>query len=276
MLARAREFLERKRPESARLDAELLVAHALGLERLRLFVEFDRPVEPAEIECARALLVRRARGEPCAYLTGRKEFYGRSFAVGPGVLVPRAETELLVDLARERLAGRAGARIGELGTGSGCIAITLALELAGPHIVASDVSPAALAWALANARTHGVAIELVEEGGLAPLLARAPFDLIVSNPPYVDPDDAGLLASEVRDHEPALALFAPRGDPDHWLRALLDEHARLLAPGGTLLVELGYDQAPRARALCAERALAARLHRDLAGLERVLGIEGAP
>jgi release factor glutamine methyltransferase len=270
MLARARDFLARKDVPEARLEAELLVAHALGADRLRLFMALDRPVEQDEIARARELLARRARGEPCAYLLGRREFYGRPFAVGPGVLVPRPETELVVDRARELCAGRQAPRIGELGTGSGCIAITLALELPGARVRAVELSAAALEWARRNARALGADVELEQGDGILALAAHGPYDVLVSNPPYVDPADAGELLRDVREHEPVEALFAPAGDPDHWVRRLLDEGRALLAPGGALLVELSFDQAPRVRALCAERGLVPTLVRDLAGVERVL------
>lgn len=271
MLARGRAFLEAKGDPEARLHAELLVAHALGLDRLHLFLELDRPVVPEEVDRARGLLVRRGRGEPAAYLTGTREFYGRPFRVGPGVLVPRSETELVVDRARELLAATPEPRVAELGTGSGCIAVTLALEVPGARVVASDVSSEALAFARENAEALGAEVLLLEGDGLAPLAAHAPFELLVSNPPYVDPDDPELEPS-VRAHEPGIALFAPQGDPDRWVRTLVDEGLALLAPEGALLVELGHDQAPRVRALCADRGLAPHFHEDATGHERVLEV----
>ena len=280
MLARAREFLARKGVDEARLEAELLVAHALGLDRLRLFLELDRPVEAQEVSRARELLVRRGRGEPTAYLTGVREFYGRSFHVRPGVLVPRPETELVVDLARERLAGRRGARVLDVGTGSGCLAVTLALELDAPEVVAVDVSPAAVEVARENAARLGARVELRVGDALAPLGPPEPgaaFDLVVSNPPYVAREHAADLPREVREHEPAEALLAPPGDPDHWALRLLAEAGPRLRPGGTLLVELGFDQAPR---LAARPGLAGagelRWHADLAGVTRVLEWTAGP
>jgi len=280
MVARGREFLERKGRPSARLEAELLVAHALGLDRLTLFLELDRPVNAEEVGRARELLVRRAAGEPVAYLTGEREFYGRGFRVSKDVLVPRPETELLVDVARER--EPAPRAVLDVGTGSGCIAITLFLELAGderPRVVATDVSAAALAVARANAEALEAEIELLEGDGAGPARTLGPFNLIVSNPPYVvrgGPLDSGAssasgaLDADVAKHEPALALFAPDGDPDHWVRRLLRAAGELLAPGGALLVELGYDQKERALALAAEAGFAAEVRADLAGVPRVL------
>lgn len=272
MVALARAFLERRGVEEARLEADLLVAHALDLDRLGLLMRLDRPVDDAEVDRARGLLVRRGRNEPVAYITGRREFYSRPFEVGPGVLVPRPESELLVDLARDHLRGRGGAatRVLDVGTGSGCLAVTLALEMEGATVVAVDSSAAAVAAAGRNAERLGAAVELHCADALAVGDAGAPWDVVVANPPYVDPADAALLPPDVRDHEPAEALFAPAGDRDHWVRELLARAAAWLAPGGVLLVELGHDQAPRALALAREREIEASVHADLAGVERVL------
>jgi release factor glutamine methyltransferase len=267
MLARAREFLARKGVEAPQREAEHLVAHALGLDRLRLFLSLDRPLERDEVARGRELVARRGKREPTAYLLGKREFYGREFEVGPGVLVPRPETELLIDRARALLAGRQGPRIADVGTGSGCLAVTLALELPGCRVAAVELSPRALEYATRNAERHGTAIELHLGDGLAPLAGR--FDLIVSNPPYVDPAERAALAPEVREHEPHEALFAPSGDPDHWVRRLVGEGRERLAGGGWLLVELGLGQAGRlADWLPGEPT--SRLHRDLARIERVL------
>jgi release factor glutamine methyltransferase len=292
VLALARPFLAARGIEQPRLEAELLVAHALGLTRLELYCALERPIDDAELGRARELLRRRAKREPTAYLVGAREFYGRTFTVTPACLIPRPETERLVDLARERLAGCAAPRIAELGTGSGCIALTLRLELPSARIVASDVSPAALAVARANAErldpsterpgaraeppgaSAEGALEFVLGDALAPLFERAGagYDLLVSNPPYVDPAHAPDLSVEVREHEPALALYAPTGRPDHWVELLLEQGLALLAPGGALLVELGADQAPRVRTYCQARGLAAVFHTDLERIERVLEV----
>jgi len=308
MVKLAREFLLKKGIEEARLESELLVAHALGLGRLQLFMQHDRPLADEEIARARDLLVRRGKREPTAYLTGKREFYGRPFLVGPGALIPRPETELVVDRAREIARGRAGsgdplARAADFGTGSGVLAITLALEIEGLDVYAVDASEAALVWARRNvealcavATEPGVPaampaaasvaaqqaraaplVELALGDGYALLAERARangrgFDLVVANPPYVMRDESADLAPEVRDHEPASALFAPEGDPDHHLIRLLDGVATLVAPGGTLLVELGHRQGPRAKPLAAARGLEARIHRDYSGVDRVFEV----
>jgi len=280
MLRLGRAFLEKKGVDEARLDAELLVAHALGIGRLKLYLSLERPVETAEVDAARELLVRRAGGVPVAYLTGQREFYGRPFRVGPGVLVPRPETELLVDRARAWHAARGEAAaptptsIGELGAGSGCVAITLALELAGSRVTAVERSDVALACARENGRRLGAEVAWIAGDGTAALARACPdgLDLLVANPPYVDPAQAAELPREVRDHEPVEALFRPADDPEFWLRAMLDLARERVRPGGALLVELGADQADAARRLTRERGLEPRLVRDLAGVERVLEV----
>lgn len=270
VLARGREFLEKKGVEEARREAEGLVAHALALTRLELFLAFDRPLERVEVQAARELFVRRGRREPTAYLTGKREFYGREFLVGPGVLVPRPETELLVDRARARLAGRAAARVVDVGTGCGCLAVTLALECPTVRVAAIDVSARALDYARRNAERLGAPVDFHLGDGLAPLADR--FDLLVSNPPYVDPARRSELAPEVREHEPAEALFAPPGEPDHWARRLVREGPQRCAPGAWLLIELGHDQAARLSTWPELRALPHTTWRDLERNERVLEV----
>jgi len=273
MLAMARAFLERKGAPEGRLEAELLVAHSLGLDRLGLFMQLDRPVGGAEIDAARDLLVRRGRREPVAYITGKREFYGRDFRVGRGVLIPRPETEQLVDIARERAGALAEGRsyhVLDVGTGTGCIAVTIALELPDACVTAVDISEKAIAYTEANAELHEVDVSVLRGDGIGVASGAAPFDLVVSNPPYVDPADAPGLAPEVREYEPEQALFAPEGDVDYWVRRLLADAAGVLVPGGLLLVELGAGQGARALALAREAGFEARLHEDLAGIERVL------
>ena len=278
MLQRARDFLARKQVPESRLAAELLVAHALGFGRLRLFLELDRPVTAEEIERARALLVRRGQREPVAYITGQREFYGRPFHVTREVLIPRPETELLVDRARELAAVRADPNpaIGDFGTGSGCIAITMALEIPGAHVSAVESSAPALECATANARRLGASVRFVAGDSPGALCqgdgAPAALDFLMANPPYVTPEESADLAPEVRDFEPPEALFAPAGRPHYWLERLLGEGFALLRPGGFLLVELGHRQADAARDLARERGLAARVHPDAGGVGRVFEV----
>ena len=199
-------YLRDRGGDSARLDAELLVAHALGLRRLDVYLQYDRPLTGAELDTVRELLRRRGRGEPLAYLTGTREFFGRAFRVTPAVLVPRPETETLV----ERALGAAGdrdlaLRIADLGTGSGCVACTLAAELPRATVIGADLSRAALGVAAANAEALGVASRvLLVEGGWEAGLVEA-VDMVVSNPPYVTSAEMKALPRDVT-FEPGMAL----------------------------------------------------------------------
>ena len=199
-------YLSEHGSDSARLDSELLMAHALGIERLGVYLQYDRPLGDHELDTIRILLRRRGRGEPIAHLTGRREFYGRSFRVTPAVLIPRPETETLVERAIKVAREQGGElRIADLGTGSGCLACTLAAELPGATVIASDLSAAALAVAAENAEALGVAGRvLFVEGGWAEGLV-AGLDLVVSNPPYVTSAEMEELPRDVT-FEPRLAL----------------------------------------------------------------------
>ncbi|MBT8446279.1 MAG: peptide chain release factor N(5)-glutamine methyltransferase, partial [Gammaproteobacteria bacterium] len=191
--------------QSARLDAELLLCFTLGLDRAALYREPERPVDTAAARDFRALLSARQRGVPLAYLTGRREFFGRTFEITDAVLVPRPETEGLVELAIETCAGRNELRVLDLGTGSGALAVTLAAELDTALVVAIDRDSAALAVAGRNIRCHGVAVHRLQGDWLDALGGTARFDLVVANPPYVASDDAALTSGETAC-EPRLAL----------------------------------------------------------------------
>jgi release factor glutamine methyltransferase len=209
---------------SARLDSELLCAQALGLRRLDLYLQFDRPLDEQELSAIRELVRRRGKGEPVAYITGQREFYGRGYAVTRDVLVPRPETETLVERALAALRGRTteGARVADLGTGSGCIAISLAAELPGIEVIATDISAPALEVARSNAERLGVAVTFAE-GSWADGLSGH-FDLIVSNPPYVTTGELESVDRDVRDFEPHGALLGGDGGLDAY-RSLLDSLA---------------------------------------------------
>ena len=258
--------------DSPRLDAECLLAHALGTDRLRLYLEFDKPVGAEERGRFRELVRRRA-GErvPVAQLTGVREFWSLPLEVTRDVLVPRPETETLVEaalaLARERGPDLA---ILDVGTGSGALALALAKELTGARVTATDVSGDALAVAARNAGRLGLAGRVrFAQGSLYAPVAGERFDLVVANPPYLAEDEAGSLAPEL-GFEPRAALFAgPRGD--EVLVALVDGAPGVLAPGGGLLLEVAPAQAEGIRARCAARGLEqARVLPDLAGRARVV------
>jgi release factor glutamine methyltransferase len=237
-------FLSERGSDSPRLDAELLTAHSLGLRRIDLYLQHDRPLGEDELEPVRALLRRRAAGEPVAYLVGVREFYGRPFRVTPDVLIPRPETETLVERALRWARATAGdggqgLRLADAGTGSGCIACSLAAELPGAVVTAGDLSAAAVAVARDNAARLGVADRVtVGEGSWdAPLAPHAPFDALLSNPPYVTSGEMEGLMREVRDHEPRLALEAGEDGLDAY-RELFRLCLPLLRPGGYLAVEI--------------------------------------
>jgi release factor glutamine methyltransferase len=229
-----------------RLEAELLLCSILGCERVWLIAHAEEAIDPCRAHSAHARFARRRAGEPVSYITGWREFYDRALRVTPDVLIPRPETEHLVELALERLPRGAPARVLELGTGSGAIAIALASERPGLRIVATDVSEAALALARRNARDHGAEIDFVLSDWFD-ALGPEPFDLIVSNPPYVAAGDAHLEQGDVR-FEPRLALVGGE-DGLACIRKIAAGAQTRLRPDGGLLVEHGYDQGDRCVAL---------------------------
>ncbi|MFW5878810.1 MAG: peptide chain release factor N(5)-glutamine methyltransferase [Myxococcota bacterium] len=265
--------------DTPRLDAEVLLAHVLGCDRLRLYVEHDRPLNPDERARYRDLVRRRTAGEPAAYLIGEKEFYGRSFKVDRRVLIPRPETEHLVDAALEALRDEPAASTGEpmaldLGTGSGCIGITLAAELPGLRMVMVDLSQDACELAAENAERLGVAERVrILQGDLFSPVERegaGPFSLIVSNPPYIASDEVAGLMRDVRDHEPSGALDSgPSGT--EVLERIIREAPRFALPGASVILEHGEGQGEALLALVEadEHYEAARDIRDHAGLDRV-------
>jgi release factor glutamine methyltransferase len=281
------------------LAAELLLMHALGRDRTWIYSHPDDAMTAGDCDRYLELLMRRAAGEPTQYLTGKQDFWGLEFEVDPSVLIPRPETEHVVEVALERLGEAAGrragaatrnSRIADVGTGSGCIAIALAKELPDAKIVATDISSAALEVAKRNAVRHGVAqrlrfietdlLKVAIESSLtrAERSAASPptFDLIVSNPPYVARDEAGMLAREVREHEPHAALFGGAKGTEIYER-LVEQAGSVLGAGGILVLELGYDSAQCVRLLLERAAVWTRMEitEDLAGIPRVIAAEKA-
>lgn len=255
VIQRSAEYLARKGVESARLQAELLLAHVLHQPRLKLYLEFERVLSEPELAALRELVRRRGAREPLQYLVGSVNFCGLELAVNPAVLIPRPETELLAERAWTFLAGQAGSPEAppaalDFGTGSGCLAIALAVHCPEARVWAVDLSPAALEVARANAARHGVEarIHFVPSDGFAALPAGERFDLIVANPPYIPTAEIARLQPEVRDHEPRAALD---GGPDGLavIRRLATGSAAWLKPGGRLMLEVGDDQADTATAL---------------------------
>jgi release factor glutamine methyltransferase len=269
LIAWTQEWFGKKGVDAPRLTAELLLSRALGCDRIRLYLDFDKPVGEAELAAYRELVRRRAEGEPTAYLLGVREFYGRPFLVDPRVLIPRPETELLVEAALGALP--AGGRALDLCTGSGAIAISLALERPGARVLATDVSADALAVAAENLRRLGAesVVELARGDLWAAVHASAgPFDVITANPPYVPSGEVPGLAREVR-REPCIALDGGQDGLDLVGRIVAGAPERL-APGGLLAVELHETHGARFVALCGEAGLVgAEVRRDLAGLPRL-------
>lgn len=256
--------------DTARLDAEVLMAHALGVTRSQLLL--GRMRDPAP-EGFAALVERRAAHEPVAYITGTAEFYGLELAVTPATLIPRGDTETLIEAAREALAARPPARILDLGTGTGALLLAALSVWPEAQGVAIDRSAETLAVAQTNADRHAPAARLLvadwTKPGWSADLGR--FDLILTNPPYVE--NAAELDTSVRAFEPAGALFSgPEGLDDY--RVLVPQLPGLMAPGGVAMVEIGWRQADAVAAIGAAAGLSSRVHRDLGGRDRVVAFSG--
>lgn len=282
LLKKTTSFLAEKKIPESRLEAEILLAHVLGMDRIGLYTHFDRPVTDDELDPYRDLIMARARGKPTAYLIGKREFFSLSFKVTPSVLIPRPETEDLVQTALDCIPG-AGEDlwIADLGTGSGCISITLLTLRARLNACATDISPDALAVAEENAVAHKVSDRIRFYCGdlLEPLSAPEPtrrFHLIACNPPYIDPEGAWPAAREVKEHEPPQALFTPEGDPAYYYRKVLDAALPFLERNGFLLFELGVDLLGKVEESAADRGWRlAEIRNDLAGIERVAAFQPA-
>ncbi|MCB0878066.1 MAG: peptide chain release factor N(5)-glutamine methyltransferase [Thermoleophilia bacterium] len=260
--------------DTARLDAELLVGHVTGLDRVGLRVESERVLEPEAWQRLDELVGRRVSGEPIAYLLGSAWFYGREFTVDRRVLVPRPETELLVELALEHFADHAtSSTFVDACTGSGCVAVSIAAELDGRAAVhATDLSRDALDVAAINAARHGVDVQLHEGDLLEPVGELRRVAAIVANPPYVEGVDAAGLEPGVRDHEPHVALLLPEGtDARSFYGRLAQQALPLLEPGGLLAVEHGQGQRTMVAAALHDAGYEAiEGHDDLAGIDRVV------
>ena len=240
---------EKKGLDAPRLTAEILLAHVLGVTRVRLYVDIDRPLQKEELASYRRLIEQRTAGEPTQYLVGKKEFYGRTFQVDARVLVPRPETELLVESLLQHLPKEGPCRVLDVCTGSGCIAVTVAAEREGASVWATELSPGAAEVARGNAEAHGVGgrVTVLEGDLLAPVPAGARFDLVVSNPPYIATAEIDTLSAEVR-REPRMALDGGADGLD-LVRRLAVEARRALRAGGLLALEMGETQGPAVKAI---------------------------
>ena len=271
VLTWTKEFLAGKGVENARLEAEWLLCAATGLDRVGLYINFEKPLDDAELSAFRAMVARRARREPLQHILGSQEFCGLEFEVTPDVLIPRHDTEALVS---EAIARKPEARfVLDVGTGSGCIAVALVRQLPAAAITATDISEAALAVAIRNAKRHSVCIEFIAGSLFAPLAGRR-FDLIVSNPPYIPTDDIAGLEPEVRYFDPQGALDGG-ADGLNVYRSLIPEAEKHLKPGGWLLVEVGAGQADDVSRLFMEAGGYGQPFTSLdpGGIERVVGAQ---
>ena len=269
LLQWAREWLGRKGAENPRLDAELLLADALRCDRVRLYIDADKPLAADELARFKSLIKRRGEREPVAYILGTKEFYGRSFAVGAGVFIPRPETELLVRMVTEHLARDAEARVLDLCAGSGAVGISVAAERPRARVDLVELSADATAVARANAEKHAPGRVRVVTGDLyAALPEKVRYDAIAANPPYVPATDVARLAPDVVQHEPHLALFAGE-DGLAVIRRIVAGVVGWLASGGLFVTEIDPSQGEMVAHLMRDAGLMqVRIERDLAGLNR--------
>jgi release factor glutamine methyltransferase len=265
--------LKKHGSESPRLEAEILLAHARGCPRIQLYVQYNELLTDDQRTAMRDLVKRRAQAEPVAYLVGHREFFALDFRVTPDVLIPRPETETLVLQSIAAVKSIPNARILDMGTGSGCIAVATAVNVPAASVTAVDISSQALDVAKDNASRHAVAerIRFLEGDLFAPLSTDDQFDLIVSNPPYVADGEMETLPADIRRHEPALALKAGQQGLDVISRLVAEAPSRL-APGGSLLIEISPEQAPAVTGLvhASGKFESPRTIKDSGGLERVV------
>lgn len=254
---------------TALADAALLLMHTLGVDRATLIAHPERKLDREQQAGYQRLLERRLRFEPMQYITGTQEFYGLELRVSPAVLIPRPETELLVEAVLARLPREGALRIVDVGTGSGAIAVALGVSLPEAYVTAIDLSAEALIVARENIAAHGLVqrVRIVESDLLDGLAGEEAFDAIVANPPYVSLGDAAGLHPQVRDFEPPAALFAGESGLDVY-RRLIPQAGQMLKPGGLLALEFGFGQAEAVLGLLAGWSGAMVLE-DLQGLERV-------
>jgi release factor glutamine methyltransferase len=257
---------ERHRLTSSRLNAEVLLCHLLSVEKAYLYTHDERELTETETEKLEAFVYERISGVPVQYIVGRQEFYGRYFTVNPAVLIPRPETEFIVETTLE-FKPAAGTRIIDVGTGSGCIGVTLALEIPDSKVTLTDVSFEALQVARLNATNLGASVSIACMDLLD--AATGTFDFVVSNPPYVSRKEESRLQIEVREHEPAVALY---GDEDGLasFRKLIPSAEQMLRPGGYFIAEMGYDMEERVLSLFGDAWEKLPTRKDLQGIPRTV------
>ena len=266
---KGRKSFERNGFECPGIETRAILARSLDADPLELYAHPQRRVGHKRAEAFERLLNRRLGGEPLAYVTGRREFYSRPFAVTPDVLIPRPETETLAELAIETAGQMKKPRILDLGTGSGCLAVTVFLETRGCRVFASDVSSSALRVAEENARTHSARIRFVNSDLLS-CFAKSSFDIIISNPPYVSQAQYESLSREIRCHEPHSALIGGE-DGLAYIRKITAGATRVLREGGFLLLEIGAGQAQSVESIVRENGFSdIRFETDIGDIKRVV------
>jgi len=274
VLQESEKFLAGRKIENARLNAERLIGKALNYSRVELYLQFDKPLSQEERQICRDLVLRRGGQEPLQYILGETEFMSLPFLVQPGVLIPRPETELLVENCLQGLEGRAKPRILDIGTGSGCIAVSLAHYLPDAEIVAVDVSATALSIAAENARLNKVesSIEFIETDILKSLSALEGmiFDVVVSNPPYIALDEWSGLPEEIAEWEPRQAL-CDEGDGYLFYKIISERIYDFISENGLLIVETGHTQANLVKEIFAAAGFKdGSINKDLAGIPRIV------
>jgi release factor glutamine methyltransferase len=269
-------YLTQKKVDSPRLSAELLLSDVLAMKRIELYMHFDKAVEQEKLDTLRGLVKRAGESEPIGYLVGRTEFYSLELAVCPDCLIPRPETELLVERAIEFLRARTGNQhVLDLCTGCGCIAIAIAKNFSDVKIIATDISDGALATAAKNVQKHKLEdkITLLSGDLFEPIIRQidiAPFDLIISNPPYVSELEFEKLEKNVKDYEPRIALHGGADGLDVY-RRIVNEVDKFLKPNSALMLEIGYAQGPVVRELLEQKGLfvSVAIEKDLSNNDRI-------
>ncbi|MFN0206849.1 MAG: peptide chain release factor N(5)-glutamine methyltransferase [Planctomycetota bacterium] len=278
VLKRTTDYLKQQGCDAPRLEAELLLSKGLGIKRIDLYLQFDRPLEERELAQCRALVRRRGMREPIAYILGEKEFRSLAFEVNPDVFIPRPDTETVVDAAAAYAKNRPGdLLLADVGTGSGCLAVSMAYEIPASKLIATDISPAALATAARNAARHGVheRIQFIESAYLDKVPESLQFDAIVCNPPYVLLSELAALQPELK-YEPAAALCPPGDDVNNIFVKLAAVARERLKPGGRIFIEIGESQAESAERALLDAGLELPMRaRDLSGAERVVSAAAA-
>jgi release factor glutamine methyltransferase len=271
ILAWTKEFLISKGVSNARLEAEWLLCAAMGVDRVGLYLQYDKPLNDSELAAYRVLVTRRSRREPLQHILGSQEFCGLDYEVTSDVLIPRHDTEVLVSEAINRCPD--ARTVLDIGTGSGCIAVTLQKRLSQAVVTATDISEAALTVARRNAEKHSVKIEFLVGSLLVPVVGRR-FDLIVSNPPYIPTSDIEYLDPEVRDYDPGIALDGGKDGLDIY-RSLIPASAEHLNPCGWLLMEIGIGQGKDVVGLFELTSSYGEpiIALDFSGIERVVGAQ---